>query len=102
RSRRCVSRLVNAADGNRNHRGRPAMNNNVLVLPVQRKRGRRRVRPVNDALPAAILNFEPLGASVKTPEEKLAEIDLALTRVATAMLTAIRAVKEIDALVKSR
>lgn len=66
----------------------------ILTLPVQRKRGRRRTNPVAGATTASILNFDA-GNRLETPEQRLARIDEAMNRMARALLTAVRVTREV-------
>lgn len=66
----------------------------IHILPVQRKRGRRRTNPLAGAATAAILNFD-VGNRLETPEQRLARIDEAMNSMARALLTAIRVTREV-------
>lgn len=66
----------------------------IYVLPVQRKRGRRRLHSVPGAAAATVLNLN-VSTSQETPDQKLARIDDAMYRMAHALLTAIRVAREV-------
>ncbi|MFM0174140.1 hypothetical protein PQR33_32970 [Paraburkholderia sediminicola] len=78
------------------------MNENVLTLPIQRKRGHRHVNPIASNGGATVLNFDSRGAETETAEQRLARIDEATERVAHAMLVAMRAVREISELARHK
>ncbi|MHB9838490.1 hypothetical protein Q8F57_027050 [Paraburkholderia terrae] len=68
------------------------MNDNVHVLPVQRKRGRRRTIPMPGVPCAAVLNFDLHDAEVETAEQKLARMKEAVDTIAYHLLMAARAI----------
>ncbi|MCO4881569.1 hypothetical protein VOI32_14055 [Paraburkholderia caribensis] len=70
----------------------------IHVLPVLRKRGRRRVKRIPGAPAATVLNF-CTDDGVESAEQRLAKIDEAVTRLARAMLMATRVVNEMCSLV---
>ena len=73
------------------------MSENVHVLPIQRKRGRRSVNPTPANAGATVLNFDSRGADAETAEQRLARIDEATTNLARAVLMAVRPTREIGA-----
>lgn len=72
------------------------MNDNVHVLPVQTRPGRRRVRPASDVHSAKVLEMakhrEP---QIETPEQMMARLKSAQDEIAWHLLQAIRATRRI-------
>ncbi|MEM5315551.1 hypothetical protein [Paraburkholderia sp. JHI869] len=74
------------------------MSNNVHALPVQRKRGRRRVYPVPGVPVATVLDFASDSIEAETAEQRLARTEKAVHEVAYHLLMAARAIKRIEPL----
>jgi hypothetical protein len=69
----------------------------VHLLPTGRKPGRRRINPISGAPLAPVLAFDS-GSPIESPAQRLAKMDQVATRLARAMLDAIRATREITRL----
>lgn len=71
------------------------MNNNVHHLPTRAKPGRRRTRPISQLPLSEVINFAPARPD-PTVDEQRADYRDALMTVSQCLLTAARAIAEIN------